>query len=70
MDGGFEVGEGGGGDGRVVVEEGEEVEADGVEVEGLVVEVGGGGGIWGLRDLRIWGDDDDGVLVLVERMGK
>jgi hypothetical protein len=56
MDGGFEVGEGGGDDRRVVVDEGEEVEADGVEVEGFLLEVG-----VGRRDLGFEGFEDLGI---------
>lgn len=40
VDDGFDGGEGGGEEGRVAVEEGEEVDAEGVEVEELLVDVG------------------------------
>lgn len=48
IDGGFDVGERGGEDRRVVVDEGEEVEAHGVEVEHFLLELGIGlGASWG-----------------------
>lgn len=40
VDDGFDGGEGGGEEGRVVVEEGEKVDVEGVEVEEFFVDVG------------------------------
>lgn len=68
IDGGFDVRERGGEDRRVLIDEGEEVEADGVEVEHFLLELGigwwascggVGGSFWGLGGFE-W--DRDGCF--------